>query len=296
MRRWRTAVAVGVTAALALAGCGAPAGVDRDLADDWAAFPAAQAFVPESGVCHPTIQDVGYLSGYNPVDCTASHRSETLHVGTLSGPEAKQSAPPRAGSAGMRAAHAECDRQVSKAVGADWRSGRLHLSVIFPSAPAWSGGARWFRCDLSEVTSLDDGSVTARATSLRNALAPGSPLALGCFNPKLSKDDIEEMQPVACTAKHHAEFVGVYQFPDITYAAFTRDPQRAHKACRGLIAKYVKVPNNSDMQYRSGTIIYHPLEDEWKNGDRGVQCFLWLSDRTLTKTLKGAGSKALPVR
>ncbi|MET8835785.1 septum formation family protein [Micromonospora sp. NPDC004540] len=294
MRRWWAAVAVGVTAALALGGC-APAGVDRDLADDWPAFGAPVAFVPEAGACHPTIQDVGYLSGYNPVDCAATHRAETLHVGTLTGPDAGRGAPPRAGSAGTRTAHAECAKQVNKAVGADWRSGRLRLSVVFPSAQAWTGGARWFRCDVAEVASLDDGSVTARSGSLRNALKAGSPLALGCFNPKLVKDRVAEMRPVACTAKHHAEFVGVYRFPDISYAEFVRTSLRAHKGCRGLIAKYVKVPNNGDMVYRAGTIIYHPFEQDWKDGDRGVQCFLWVSDRTLTRSLKGGGSKALPV-
>ncbi|MFG2057990.1 septum formation family protein [Micromonospora sp. NPDC048930] len=296
MRRWWTAAAVGVTAALALAGCGAPGGVDRDLADDWPALPAAKAFVPAAGVCHATVQDVGYLSGYNPVDCTVSHRAETLHVGTLAGPDADRSAPPRTGSTGMRAARSECDRQVNKAVGADWRSGRLILSVIFPSASAWTGGARWFRCDVSEVASLDDGSITTRTASVRGALKPGSPLAFGCFNPKLVKDDIEEMAPVACTAKHHAEFVGVYQFPDVPYAQFQRSSVRTHKACRSLIAKYAKVPDNSDMQYRAGTIVYHPLEEEWKDGNRGVQCFLWLSDSTLTRSVKGGGSRALPVR
>jgi len=296
MRRWWTAVAVGATAVLALAGCGVPAGVDRDLTDDWPAFPAVEGFVPEAGVCHATIQDVGYLSGYSPIDCSTSHRAETLHVGTLTGADAGRGAPPRAGSTGIRTARAECDRQVSKAVGADWRSGRLQLSVVFPSALAWSGGARWFRCDLSEVASLDDGSITARSDSLRDALAPGSPLALGCFDPKLSKDDIEEMRPVACTAKHHAEFVGIYPFPDVAYAEFQRNSLRAHKACRGLIATYVKVPNNNDLQYRAGTIIYHPLEEQWKDGDRGVQCFLWVEDRTLTRSLKGAGNKGLPVR
>ncbi|MEU4371078.1 septum formation family protein [Micromonospora chersina] len=295
MRRWWAAVAVGVTAALALGGCGAPAGVDRDLADDWPAFGAPTAFVPESGACHRTIQDVGYLSGYNPVDCATTHRAETLHVGTLTGADAERGAPPRAGSAGARTAHAECTRQVNKAVGADWRAGRLRLSVVFPSALAWTGGARWFRCDLSEVAGLDDGSVTARSGSLRNALKAGSPLALGCFDPKLKKNDVEEMRPVACTAKHHAEFVGVYRFPDISYAEFQRTSLRAHKGCRGLIAKYVKVPNNGDMVYRAGTIIYHPFEEEWNDGDRGVQCFLWVSDRTLTRSLKGGGSKALPV-
>ncbi|SCL25227.1 Septum formation [Micromonospora rhizosphaerae] len=295
MRRWWTAVAVGVTAALALAGC-APAGVDRDLGDDWPAFGAAKGFVPDNGVCHPTAQDVGYLSGYNPVECTQSHRAETLHVGTLTGKDAARSAPPRAGSNEMRTARAECDRQVSKAVGAEWRSGRLVVAVVFPSPLAWKGGARWFRCDVSEVASLDDISLIARTATLKNALAEGSPLALGCFNPKLSKDDIEEMRPVSCTAKHHAEFVGVYQAPDISYAEFKRTALRVHKACRGLIAKYVKVPNNGDMLYRSGTIIYHPSEEEWKDGNRGVQCFLWLDDRTLTRSLKGAGSKGLPIR
>ncbi|KKK06067.1 septum formation family protein [Micromonospora sp. HK10] len=296
MRRWWTAIAAGAAAALALTGCGAPGGVDRDLADDWPALPKAAAFLPDAGTCHVTIQDVGYLSGYNPVDCTVLHRAETLHVGTLTGPDAERSTPPRVGSAGMRTARAECDTQVSKAVGADWRSGRLAVGVVFPSASAWGGGARWFRCDASEVTSLDDGSVTARTASLRGALATGSPLAFGCFNPKLVKDDIQQMRPVACTAKHHAEFVGIYQFPDISYAEFKRTSLRAHKACRDLIATYAKVPKNGDLQYRAGTIIYHPLEAEWRNGERGVQCFLWVADRALTRSMRGAGNKGLPVR
>jgi hypothetical protein len=286
-----------MAAVLALAGCGAPAGVDGDLADDWPALPAAKTFVPEAGVCHSTAQDVGYLSGYNPIDCTTSHRAETLHVGTLTGPDASRSTPPRSGSSGMRSARAECDQQVNKAVGADWRSGRLAMHVILPSSAAWAGGARWFRCDVAETESLDDDSLNTRTGSLQGALKPGSPLAFGCFNPKLVKDDIEEMQPVACTAKHHAEFVGIHQFADVPYADFNRSAQRAHKACRSLIATYVKVPDNSDMQYRAGTIIYYPRsEEEWQSGNRGVQCFLWLSDRTLTRSLKGAGNKGLPVR
>jgi hypothetical protein len=297
MRRWWTAAGVAMATVFALAGCGGPAGVDGELVDDWHALPAAKLFVPEAGTCHPTIQSVGYLSGYNPVDCAASHRSETLHLGTVTGPAADRSTPPAAGSEGVRTARAECDQQVSKAVGADWRSGRLLLSVIFPSPSAWTGGARWFRCDVSEVKSIDDGTISARTGSLRDALKPGSPLAYGCFDPKVSGGSVEDMRGVACTAKHRAEFVGIYQFPNVPYAEWRSSAQRAHKACRSLIAKYVKVPDNSDMQYRSGTIVYHPFgEKEWKDGNRGVQCFLWLSDRQLTRSLKGGGSKALPVR
>ncbi|MGC4893503.1 septum formation family protein [Micromonospora sp. DT31] len=295
MRRWWTAVATGVVAALALGGCAVPSGVDRDLADDWPAFAAPVGFVPRAGACHPTVADVGYLSGYQPVDCAAAHRTETLHVGTLTAREADAAAPPRAGSAGVRAAHTGCARQVTRAVGADWRSGRLRLTVVFPSALAWSGGARWYRCDVAEVTDLDEGAVTQRTGSLRGALKPGSPLALGCFNPKLGGGEVQAMRPVACTAKHHAEFVGVYQAPDVSYAEFERASTRTHRACRGLIAAYAKLPDDNTVQYRAGTIIYHPHEQQWRDGDRGVQCFLWVADRALTRSAKGGGGRVLPV-
>ncbi|WP_406108409.1 septum formation family protein [Micromonospora globbae] len=295
MRRWWTAAVTGALVALALTGC-APAGLDTDLTDDWPALAAAEAFVPEAGVCHLAVQDVGYLSAYNPVDCGESHRAETLYVGTLSGAAAERGTPPPAGSAGMRAARGQCDREVSKAVGADWRGGRLGVGVVFPSPAAWAGGARWFRCDVSETTSLDEPGVSLRQGTLRGALKGDSALAHRCFNPKLDGDDITEMRAVSCTAKHHAEFVGVYQAPDVSYAQFSEATLRTHKACRKLIAKYAAVPDDANVQYRAGTIFYHPYEQEWKDGNRGVQCFLWVSDRSLTRSMKGAGSKALPIR
>ena len=200
----------------------------------------------------------------------------------------------------MRAARAECDTAGQHGAWArDWRSGRLLALRGLPVA-RWPGrgGARWFRCDVAEVTGLDDGSVQPATGSLKGALAgAGSPLAYGCFNPKLAQGrQVRQMRPVACTAKHHAEFVGVWQAPDISYDEFQRDTRCARTGRAGaLIAKYAKVPNNGDMQYRAGTIIYHPFEQEWRDGDRGVQCFLWVADRTLTRSVKGAGTKGLPV-
>ncbi|MGC5019474.1 septum formation family protein [Micromonospora sp. DT47] len=296
MRRWWTAVAVNGLAALALAGCGVPAGVDRDIADDWPALAAPRGFVPTAGACHVGVQDVGYLSGWNPVDCAEPHRAETLHVGTLTGANAGQGTPPAAGSRAILAARAECDRQVRRAVGADWRAGRLGLALVFPSPQAWTGGARWFRCDVSEIKSLDEPGANPRTGSLKGALTGDSGLKLGCFNPKVERDDIEAMVPVPCATKHHAEFVGVWQAPAISFAEFTRTSTRTHKGCRQQIAKYTKVPNNSDLQFRAGSIFYHPNEREWKDGNRGVQCFLWVSNRNLTRSLKGAGTRALPVQ
>ncbi|MFF5181120.1 septum formation family protein [Micromonospora sp. NPDC000316] len=295
MRRWLTAVVGSAAVALVLAGCGAPAGVDRDLTDDWPAPVAAQQFVPAADVCHHSSQQVGFLSGYNPMECGESHRVETMYVGTLTGPGAERSTPPPPGSVGMRAARDACEAEVGKALGADRRTGRLTLTVVLPSAPAWAGGARWYRCDVSEIASIDDSAVDLRTGSLRGALTGAAPLAYRCFNPKLVKDKVEEMVSVSCTAKHHAEFVGIWEAPDISYAEFKRTSKRTHKACRSLIAKFAKVPDNSDLDYRAGTIFYQPYEEDWKNGNRGVQCFLWISDRNLTRSMKNAGNKGLPV-
>ncbi|MEH0828312.1 MULTISPECIES: septum formation family protein [unclassified Micromonospora] len=296
MRRWWTAVAVGGLALLALTGCGAPAGLDVDLTDDWPALAAPQGFVPAAGVCHADVQDVGYLSGYRPVDCAQSHRAETMHVGTFAGAEARRSTPPAGGTPAMLAARAECDRAVRRAVGADWRSGRLGLAVVFPSAAAWTGGARWFRCDLTEVASIDESRAVPRTGSLKGALTRDTDLRLRCFEPKVKGDEVEAMAPVSCTARHHAEFVGVWAATDLSYAQLNRGDDRVHKGCMGVLAKYTGVPNDGNLRFRAGSIFYHPLEREWRDGNRGVQCFLWVGDRNLTRSLKGVGTRGLPVR
>lgn len=95
MRRWWTALAVGSAAALVLAGCGTPTGVDGDLTDEWPTLPVPRVFVPTEGACHAGVQDVGYLSGWNPVDCAGTHHTETMHVGTLTGASGRSAAPPQ---------------------------------------------------------------------------------------------------------------------------------------------------------------------------------------------------------
>ena len=90
--------------------------------------------------------------------------------------------------------------------------------------------------------------------------------------------------------------VGVRIAPNTSYATFEKSDDRIHQGCTGLIASFAKVPDNGDMRYRVGSIYYYPQEAEWKAGNRGVQCFLWVSDRDLTRSMKGAGNGGLPVR
>lgn len=296
MQRWIGTVMLGLSVTLVLAGCGNPAGVDGELTDEWGAIPQPAVFVPAAGVCHPKFEPIGYLRTYQPVDCAQQHTTETLYLGTVTGAEAGRDEPPGPGSPGLRALRADCEKRSNEYLGADWRTGRIGLAVVLPSPYGWRGGARWYRCDVNEVESIDNGSPVQRDGSLRGALEAPSNLAHGCFSPKVAKGAVSEMTAVACGAKHRSEFAGIWTGPDVGFAAFTKDTGRVHRGCRGVVASYAKIPNDGDIEFRVGTIYYHPNEEEWREGNRGVQCFLWVDDRDLTRSMKGAGVRALPVR
>jgi hypothetical protein len=295
MRRWLTAVALTGVVAMSLAGCRGPGGADGDLTDDWAAVGTPTTFIPDAATCHPSVEEVAYVGAYQPVDCAKSHLAETVYVNGFTGAAADQPTRPAAGSAALRAARAECELKSNDFLGGDWHTGRLVLTLVLPPSTAWNSGARWFRCDLSETGSLDNTKAVNRSGSLKDGLAAGSPLAHSCFDPKLIKEDLNYLEPVACTSTHHAEFAGVYTAPENTgWDAFQRDGKGTHRACLTVIAAFAKVPDNNDLQYRAGSIFYPPSEAEWNAGDRGVRCFLWVGGRPLDRSMRGAGTGALP--
>jgi hypothetical protein len=140
--------------------------------------------------------------------------------------------------------------------------------------------------------------VKRRSGNLKDVLKAGPPMAHGCFKAVLGSggSTISAMNPVSCGTAHGAEFAGVWTAPDTSYEDFEKNTQRAHDGCRGVVAKWAKVPNDGNIKFRTGTIIYFPNEAEWADGDRGVQCFLWISDQDLRRSMKGAGPGALRIR
>ena len=200
--RWVIAVAAAAMLSLG-AGCGQDAGVDGDLLNDWTAMAPATGFEPKAGTCHLSNFAVsGPRSTYEEVDCKLRHRTETVHVGAYPSPAADAAEPPGEGSAGARTAYRTCDAKTTEYVGGEWRTARLWIGVTHPSPSAWTGGARWYRCELVEIDSIeDDGALVERVSSLPRAL-----------------------------------------------------------------------------------------------GDHGVRCYLWLDGATLTTSLKGKGTKGMPVQ
>jgi hypothetical protein len=298
----RTGALVAVLSLVAaLSGCGNPAGVDGKVIDDWRPVSDPTPFVPAAQVCHAAdYREFATLADYDPVDCGQPHRAETIHVGTFTGEAAGRTSPPPKASPELRETYAECDRQAATYLGGDFRHARLRLGVVVPSEAGWSGGARWFRCDLVVVANVESfGEAVDHTGSLKGVLAePGSRLALGCYPVTADAEGaIDAMTGVPCTSRHNSEFVGVYTAPaGAAYPKADADWQRLHVACRKVVAGYVRLPDDANLQFRTGTAVVPNLEDDWKAGNRGVRCYLYIREATFARSLRAAGPAALPPR
>ncbi|MFC8617089.1 septum formation family protein [Micromonospora purpureochromogenes] len=281
---------------MVLTGCGAPGGTDADLTDDWRPMATARQFSPKAGECHLIREATAYLTSYAPVDCTTTHLVETFHVGTFTGALAARPIPPRVESTAMRAAFADCDKRAKQFVGGDWRDARLSVQVAPASPAGWTGGSRWYRCDIFELDEVDGANGDSdraidRAGTLRGTVGSRSPLTHGCSN----EDDWGRLRPAGCTTAHQFEYAGIWTAPDRSYEATSRDAKTIHAGCRAVVGRYAKVPVDGNLRYRTGTAYRLPSQELWARGDRGVRCYFWSSGRTFTRSIAGGGPKVLPV-
>jgi hypothetical protein len=288
MRRWAAALTCASVLALA-AGCtSGPAGVDGDLNDDWPALPAAQQFRPADHTCHDKLTRSVSPDDYAPIPCDQAHVAETVAVGDL--PAASGLARPADGAG---RAFQQCTKQANAFLGADWRTGWLILQPVLPSSAAWSGGARWYRCDLAE-TSPVDGAVVDRTSTIKAGLqAPGSTLRMACADPTIKDEQVTEMHPVTCSKAHTAEFAGLW--PTTARSADDLSTSALEKGCDATIAKFAGVPDNSSITARVGWLGFPPDQTSWQSGDRAIRCFLWLNGEKMTGSYRRAGPSKLKI-
>ncbi|WP_229067785.1 septum formation family protein [Actinoplanes sp. DH11] len=286
---------------LLAAGCGGSSAVDGDLTNNWGAMAVATSFRPVAETCHlANFAATGPRSTYEEVDCEVLHRTETVFVGEYTGAAAEAEQPPAGASTAGKAAYRTCDTRTNEYAGGPWRHARLWIGVTNPSPAGWDGGARWFRCELVELDSIeDDGALVQRIGSLRGALEnESSELMLTCYD--IGRDErgsITTMPAVDCAQKHEAEFVGIWDAPaKASYPKGDATWEEFHGGCRMLVARYVGVPDDADLRYRTGVVSLPGNTEVWAQGDHGVRCYLWLEGAELTGSLKGKGTKALPVQ
>jgi hypothetical protein len=292
-------MALAATAVLVLAGCGKPAGTDGDLTNGWAMLPAAKIVVPTAPACYTADDDdlTTITKWPEATDCTKSHNVELIYVGQFSDADADSSSgPPACGRPGPRPADETCASQAQTYLGADWRSGRLELTLDVPISQQWEAGARWYRCDMQEYKDLQNYEVLDRTTSLKGGLVGSADLKLGCMTiTETSAQEIDKILPVACSSAHNGEFAGVWDAPDGAYPTDANARKTANlNGCRAVVASYAGIPNDSNFTYRTGQVATPFNKASWELGNRGVRCYIWLN-KNVSNSLKGVGTGGLPI-
>lgn len=276
----------------ALAACSSAQvpGTDGDLVDDWGGVPAARGYTPEAGVCHQNFpSSVGAIWNFHPVDCAAgNHYGETVYVGQLGGVVAALPSPPKPGDATLIATWRDCDRQATAFVGRTWSDGRLDLQLVLPTETAWTSGARWYRCDLTEITDVYKYVAKSRYGSLKGKLDPA--MLLGCFAVTSKGMSINDNTAVSCTSKHNAEYVGSIWSNLPAYPTKDSDFQKLFNACFTKIDRFMG-SNNVDL----GTYVARAGTDqEWRAGYRVIRCYLWLNKKSMSKSANGSHGRGVP--
>ncbi|GAA0737979.1 septum formation family protein [Dactylosporangium roseum] len=287
-----------VVALMLLAACGVPAGVDKDLTDDWAMLAEPKVPSPPVGACYNTTvsyfaHDTTTIFSFKPVEsCGTSHASETFFVGELTGSAANGSTPPK--GAALNTAWSKCAKEAETFLGGDYHDGRLTLLVLAPSTAQWAGGARYFRCDLAEVAS-DGNKPVNRTSSLKDGLRGDKPVALTCAQETYESDGKTwlDYNATACTNVHNMEYVGTYTSGERPFPTNSEERRAAMRpGCEALGAKYLGMSASTLQNHQQLGIGFWLVDEEgWARGDRSARCYAMLFDKlTTVRSVKNLGN------
>jgi putative regulator of septum formation len=177
-------------------------------------------------------------------------------------------------------------------LGGDWHGATVGLGLVLPSAGAWTGGARWFRCDLLHYSDPDATSVIDHGT-LRGDLAGPHTAAYGSLAVTTDggRKHILTSKPIGCDQPHGAEFAGTYTAPDVPWPSDdTRRETMLSQGCEGVVAHFLGYSAIS--QWHNDKVGWWELpwdETQRALGDRTTQCFAfaYTSSGTVVGSVKG---------
>lgn len=289
MRRVLSRGVVGATLAaitlLAVSACSSVPGITSQ----WSAMTEPRGWEPKAGACFTEFFVQAHRATYKPIECTTEHRYETIAIGQFSGNAASLTSPPGAGSPELKAAWADCDAKTTEFLGGEWRNGKIWVGVSTPSSGNWTGGARWYRCEIGARASLYEGT-TSRSKTLKGEFAGESALKYGCFQQEEKEEAVEK----ACTEPHNAEYTGFVKV-SYTYDELKDHHEEFFRKCWSNIAQYAGVPDDGNVKYRTGVYIGPPTRADWEAGDTTIRCYMWLGKEKKTRSIKGAGNGGLPI-
>lgn len=224
--------------------------------------------------------------------CDVEHDVETVKVGHFTGSVADSSSPPSPSP--LSDAWTDCDKAASDYLGAPWQDGRVHVMVKVPTSRQWSGGARFYRCDVAALHS-EAGVLALRRTTLKGTVAPGGEMRLSCGTAvSTAQSTAFDITPSACTDPHDEEYVG-----SVTSAATNNDYPADSKAANAAFgtmceAKVISYVGMSRSHWAKQPALFAGFwgtayKDEWTAGNHTARCYLELDKKKINRSLQGAG-------
>jgi hypothetical protein len=274
MKRGGKLVAACAAVLMALAGCGStPAGVDKNLLDDWPAL--AQAITPEpaTGTCYSTEYSESWSGDFDSrsVNCAEAHWTETTFVGKFTGTVAGREVPPLTASAELAEAFKSCTEKTKEFLGGDWQRAFVQLALTVPGKPAWKGGARWYRCELSGLSKDLNEDFVKLTGSAKGTLSSKGPLARGCSLLQAdSSNSIKSDEAVDCAKPHNAEFAGLYTVNASSYPSRDQLREKAISGCQQVFTSFLGIAPSKSHYF--GYTWHTISEEEWNLGVRTSIC------------------------
>jgi hypothetical protein len=237
-------------------------------------MPDPAVSVPVAGVCYDQELTAGVASGDQETEgCQLSHQVETVYVGSFTGDDAQRASPPPIGGPARAAAYAGCRKGAVDYLGDDYHTGMLRMDLVLPTPAAWTGGARWYRCDVVRFTNALANQVEYGSGSVKDGLRGARLLALTCYTHTVNSDGTDEEDISSCDRPHNSELAGLYTAPDIPWP----DDQTARenlgfKGCDAVVGAYLGFTSGHDESPYLGYAISLFDQSQWALGDRTIRC------------------------
>lgn len=253
----------------------------------------AQLETPVAGTCHTERLADEWFGPYTPttVACTARHAFETAWVGTLPDSLASQSTSPGPGSTDLAFEQQTCTTKANAYLGGNWQTGYVTLELTTPPTGAWRAGARWFACNIAEVT--EDWALLPVnvSVSLRGVLGAGGALTRTCaiLDDDSTHEHITSETAIDCASPHNAEFAGLLRLSDATYPSdATVRWRHENYACNDTFRDFLGVSYGSSKYF--GFFHYDITQTEWNLGIRTTPCILFAYDEHGSAAVRYTGS------
>src|SRR5262249_5134027 len=150
-----------------------------------------------------------------------------------------------------------CSHAATGYLGRDFHTSRLAVIPVMPSERQWAGRARWFRCEVFEVSDSQRSAVV-RDSSLRGSLVGSGELTTACAQVTLNgaRDVVTAFRYSPCEQAHDVELTGPYVLPDGDYPGRDHVGELVSAGCQPVAAQYVGVAVSVLLRAGSGAYTF----------------------------------------